>query len=65
MLSYAIGRRLEVNDTPAVDRIVARVEADHGQFSTVVQAIVASPPFRQRPAVATVTDTPANGEKTE
>jgi len=62
LLSYAIGRQLEVNDTLAVDRIVARVEANHGQFSTVVQAIVASPPFRQRPAVATVTDTPANGE---
>ena len=65
MLSYAIGRRLEVNDTPAVDRILARVDADHGRFSAVVQAIVASDPFRQRPAVATVTETPANGKEIE
>ncbi len=65
LLSYAIGRRLEVNDTLAVDRIVDRVKADHGQFSTVVQAIVASPPFRQRSSVATVTDAPADGKETE
>ena len=65
LLSYAIGRGLELNDAPAVDRIVARVEADHGQFSTVVQAIVASPPFRQRPAVTPVTGPPATEEEPE
>lgn len=65
LLSYAIGRRLELNDAPAVDRIVARVEADHGQFSTVVQAIVASPAFRQRPVVTPVTGPPAHGNEPE
>ena len=65
LLSYAIGRRLDVNDTPAMNRIVARVEADHGQFSTVVRGIVASPPFRQRSQGATVIDLPSTEKGSE
>ena len=65
LLSYAIGRRIDVNDTPAINRIVARVEEDHGQFSTVVRAIVASPPFRQRSGGATVADLPSTEKGSE
>ncbi|MEI7863464.1 MAG: DUF1588 domain-containing protein, partial [Planctomycetota bacterium] len=65
LLSYAIGRRIDVNDTPAMNRIVARVEEDHGQFSTVVRAIVASPPFRQRSGGATVADLPSTEKGSE
>ena len=65
LLSYAIGRRIDVNDTPAIDRIVARVEGDRGQFSTVVRGIVASPPFRQRSGGATVADLPSTEKGSE
>ncbi|MFN0017236.1 MAG: DUF1585 domain-containing protein, partial [Pirellulaceae bacterium] len=46
MLSYAIARRLELKDAPTVDEILAKVSADHGQFSTVVRAVVQSRPFQ-------------------
>ena len=46
MLSYALGRELELEDALAVDKIVASVVADHGQFSTVVRQIAQSYPFR-------------------
>ena len=45
MLSYALGRELQINDKPAVDRIVREVMADHGKFSTVVIQIATSYPF--------------------
>jgi hypothetical protein len=48
MLSYAIGRELELADAPAVDSILTQVAADHGQFTTVVREIVQSHPFRYR-----------------
>ena len=48
-----------------MNRIVARVEADHGQFSTVVRGIVASPPFRQRSQGATVIDLPSTEKGSE
>jgi hypothetical protein len=45
LLTYALGRELDLSDKPAVDKIVARVLADHGKFSTVVSSIVTSYPF--------------------
>ena len=45
LLSYALGRPLELGDEPAVDKIVREVMAQHGQFSTVVSEIAASYPF--------------------
>ncbi|MFN0128871.1 MAG: DUF1588 domain-containing protein [Verrucomicrobiales bacterium] len=45
LLSYALGRELDLSDKPAVDKIVARVLAEHGKFSTVVSEIVTSYPF--------------------
>ena len=45
LLSYALGRELDLSDKPAVDKIVARVLAGHGKFSTVVSEIVSSYPF--------------------
>ena len=65
LLSYAIGRRIDITDTPAMNRIVARIEGDHGQFSTVVRGIVASPPFRQRSQGATVADLPSTEKGSE
>ena len=45
LLSYSLGRELEVEDKPAVDRILRNVMADDGQFSTVVMQIATSYPF--------------------
>jgi len=50
MLSYALGRELDVSDQPVVDEIVAKVNRDHGQFTTIVRSIVQSVPFRFRTA---------------
>ncbi len=57
MLSYALGRELNVTDRPAVDRIMRRVKADKGRFSTVVLEVAKSYPFLHK--------TSAAGEKTE
>ena len=48
MLSYALGRELDLNDRVTVDGILKQVVRDHGQFSTVVKAIVLSNPFRSK-----------------
>ena len=48
LLSYALGRELELSDKPAVDKIVRRVLADHGQFSTVVLEVAKSYPFQSK-----------------
>jgi len=45
MLSYALGRELQVSDKMTVDRIVRNVVADRGQFSSVVVQIATSYPF--------------------
>ena len=45
LLSYALGRELQITDKPAVDRILRRVMADHCQFSTVVLQVAMSYPF--------------------
>ena len=59
LLSYALGRGLELEDSPAVDEIVQNVATDHGQFSTVVRAIVASTPFRYQAPSPSPPPTPA------
>ena len=45
LLSYALGRKIEIADRPAVDKIMERVTTDRGRFSTVVQEVVKSYPF--------------------
>lgn len=46
MLSYALGRKLEHYDQPAVAEIQRAVERDGFKFSSVVAGIVTSHPFR-------------------
>ncbi len=48
MLTFALGRGLEYYDTPAVDKIVARLEKEDYRFSALVLGIVDSAPFRLR-----------------
>ena len=45
LLSYALGRELDLSDKPAVDQIVRQVIAERGKFSTVVSEIASSYPF--------------------
>lgn len=48
MLTYALGRGLEYYDVETVDRIVDRLEKDHGRFSALLVGIVESAPFQER-----------------
>jgi hypothetical protein len=48
MLAYALGRRLEFYDRPAVERIVQAVIDDDYRFSRVVVEVARSYPFRHR-----------------
>jgi hypothetical protein len=48
LLSYALGRAIEPSDAPAVRGIVRRARADGYRFSSIIRAIVSSPPFQMR-----------------
>jgi hypothetical protein len=48
LLSYALGRELELADKPAVDKILREASAARGRFSAVVQAVASSYPFLHR-----------------
>ena len=48
LLQYALGRRLEYYDQPAVRRIVEESRQDHYTLSSLVLAVVRSAPFQQR-----------------
>ncbi|HTM52114.1 MAG TPA: DUF1592 domain-containing protein [Bryobacteraceae bacterium] len=48
MLTYALGRGLERQDRPEVDRIIARLSTDGNRFRALALAIVQSRPFQGR-----------------
>ena len=48
MLTYALGRGVEVYDHPALDQIVAGVKAGDFKFSSLIEQVVMSPPFQNR-----------------
>jgi hypothetical protein len=48
LLTYALGRGLGLADRCFVDEIVRKLERGDGRFSTLVSAIVESPPFQNR-----------------
>ncbi len=54
LLSYALGRSLQLSDDPIVERMKTRLSATGYQFSSMVETIVSSPQFlnRRRPEVA-------------
>jgi hypothetical protein len=45
LLAYALGRRLEYNDRPAVRQIVRDAEGQNYRWSSLIVGIVKSPPF--------------------
>ena len=50
LMSYALGRRLEYYDQPAVRQIVERSEGDDYRWSSIILGIVESPSFLMRTA---------------
>ncbi|MFL2480353.1 MAG: DUF1588 domain-containing protein [Verrucomicrobiales bacterium] len=48
MLSYSLGRELDINDKHYVDKILAKVILEKGKFSTVVTEITKSYPFMNK-----------------
>ncbi len=48
LLTYALGRGLEPADARSVDGIADQVMAGNGRFSTLLQAVIASPAFQLR-----------------
>ncbi|MEO6080308.1 MAG: DUF1592 domain-containing protein [Steroidobacteraceae bacterium] len=48
LLTYALGRGTEYYDVPAVDKIVANLEKNHGAFSTLLMGVIESVPFQQQ-----------------
>jgi hypothetical protein len=53
LLTYATGRGLEYYDTETVDRIVARMDAGDGRFSSLLMGVIDSAPFQKMRLQAT------------
>ncbi len=56
LMTYALGRRLEVGDQPAVRAIARRAEDDGYRMSAFVLGVVTSDAFRMKQAVVTATN---------
>jgi hypothetical protein len=52
MMTYALGRKLEFADAPAIDQIVDQLKRNDHRFSTLVVGIIRSEPFRHARAAA-------------
>ncbi len=50
LLTYALGRGVENYDEPAIREIVRAAKAEDYRFSSLIQGVVASKPFRMRKA---------------
>ncbi len=55
-LTYALGRGLEYYDVGTVDKIVERLEASHGQFSSLLMGVIESSPFQKQRNQSILTD---------
>jgi hypothetical protein len=53
-LSFALGRKLELFDEPALAKITASLEADGNRAATLVKQIVLSYPFQYQSNKGTV-----------
>jgi len=51
-MSYALARRLDYYDKPAVRKIVRDAKANDYRWSSIILGIVQSPPFQMRSAKA-------------
>ena len=51
LLTFALGRGLELSDAPAVRKIVREARSDHYRLSSIVLGIAGSTPFQMRKAL--------------
>jgi hypothetical protein len=58
LMTYALGRRVEYYDMPAVRAIVRDAKRAHSSFPAIVKGVAASVPFRMRTAPEIVNDRP-------
>jgi hypothetical protein len=58
LMAYAVGRRVEDFDQPAIRAIVREAEAGGYKMWSFINAVVKSPAFRSRRAEGTITDSP-------
>ena len=62
LMAYALGRRVEYYDQPAIRQIVRRAADDDYSISSLVLGVVKSDAFRMKRApLATAEEQPANG----
>jgi hypothetical protein len=61
LMAYAMGRRVEYTDQPALRRVVKAAEEDGFKMSSFIVAVVNSEPFLMKRAVAVAEDTEVNG----
>jgi hypothetical protein len=60
LLAYALGRRVEYYDQPAVRAIVREAEANNFRMSALILAVVKSTPFQMKKAEAVTAETGTN-----
>ena len=60
LMAYAMGRRVEYTDQPALRRVVKAAEEDGFKMSSFIIAVVNSEPFLMKRAVAVAEDTEVN-----
>lgn len=48
LMTYALGRGMEYNDTQALDGIVQRLQREDGRFSALLLGVIESAPFQKR-----------------
>ena len=48
LLTYALGRGVELSDVETVDQIVDRLDKEEGRFSALLMGIIESAPFQKR-----------------
>ena len=63
LLTYALGRGLELSDVEPVDQIVDRLERENGRFSALLSGIIESAPFQKRRNVSAA-DRPGTSNET-
>ena len=61
LMAYAMGRRVEYTDQPALRGVVKAAEEDGYRMSSFIVGVVNSPPFQMKRAVAVAEDAEANG----
>jgi hypothetical protein len=64
LLTYALGRGTEYYDVPTVDKIVERLDRNHGAFSALLNGVIESAPFQQQRLLNnSIAEAPSSGPR--